>query len=81
MIKEAGNLMKGSVHEHDFFILHDSLVLMTAKETIKRMKEKNYFHCWFLPMNRLQNGTPYSGRPVGNTPKFMPLDNSLNRDI
>ena len=23
----------------------------------------------------------YSGRPVGNTPKFMPLDNSLNRDI
>ena len=32
-------------------------------------------------MNRLQDGTPYVGRPVGNSPKFMPLDNSLNRDI
>ena len=24
---------------------------------------------------------PYSGRPVGNFPEFMHLDNSLNRDI
>ena len=32
-------------------------------------------------MNGLQDGTPYSGRPVGNSPKFMPLDNRLNRDI
>ena len=45
------------------------------------MKEKNYFQRWLLPMNILQDGTPYSGRPVGNSPKFMPLDNSLNIDI
>ena len=45
------------------------------------MKEKNCFHCWLLPMNGLQDGTPYAGRPVGNIPEFMPLDNSLNRDI
>ena len=32
-------------------------------------------------MNGLQDGTPYAGRPVGNSPDFMPLDNSLNRDI
>ena len=32
-------------------------------------------------MNVLQDGTPYAGRPVGNSPEFMPLDNSLNRDI
>ena len=51
MMKEAENLMKGSVHEDDFFIVHDALVLMTAKETIEWMKEKNYFHCWLLPMN------------------------------
>ena len=30
--------------------------------------------CW-------QDGTPYDGRPVGNSPKFIPLYNSLNRDI
>ena len=29
----------------------------------------------------LQDRTPYAGRHVGNSPEFMPLDNSLNRDI
>ena len=32
-------------------------------------------------MNGLQDRIPYAGRPVGNSPEFMPLDNSLNRDI
>ena len=45
------------------------------------MKENNYFHRWLLPMNGLQYGTPSDGRPVGNIPEFMPLDNSLNRYI
>ena len=34
MTKEAEKLMKGWVHEDDFYIVHDSLVLMTTKETI-----------------------------------------------
>ena len=68
MMKEAENLMKGSVHEGDFFMVHDALVLMTAKETIKWMKEKNYYHRWLLPMNGLQDGTPYARCPVGNSP-------------
>ena len=38
MTKEAENLMKGSVHKDDFFIVHDALVLMTAKTTIEWMK-------------------------------------------
>ena len=68
MMKEAKNLMKGSVHEDDFFIVHDALVLMTAKEKIEWIKDKNYFHHWLLPMNGLQDGTPYAGFPVGNSP-------------
>ena len=32
-------------------------------------------------MHVLQDGTPYAGRPVGNSSEFMPLDNSLNRNI
>ena len=40
-MKEAEKLMKGYVHEDDFFIVHDALVLMTVKETIEWMKEKN----------------------------------------
>ena len=81
MMKEAENLMKGYVHEGNLFIVHGALVLMTAKDTIQWMKDKNYYHRWLLPMNGLQDGTPYSGRPVDNSPEFMPLDNSLNRDI
>ena len=81
LMKEAENLMKGSVHEDDFFIIHDALVLMTAKETIKWMEEKNCFHSWLLTMNGLQNGTHYAGSPVGNRPEFTPLDICLNRDI
>ena len=45
------------------------------------MKENNYFRHWLLPMNGLQDGTPYAVRPVGNIPEFMPFYNSLNRDI
>ena len=78
---EVEKLRKGSVHEDDLFIVHDALVLMKAKETTKWMKEKNCFHRWLLPMNGLQDRPPYAGRPVGHSPEFMPLDNSLNRDI
>ena len=80
-MNEEEKLMKGSFHKDGFFIVYYALFLMTAKETIKWMKDKNYFHHWLLPMNGLQDGTPYSGRPVGNIPRFMPLDNILNRDI
>ena len=81
MMKEAEKLMNGSMQEDNLFIVHNVLVSMTAKETITWMKENNYFHLWLLPMNGFQDGTPYYGRPIGNIPGFMPLDNSLNRDI
>ena len=42
------------------------------------MKQKVYLHHWLLPLNGLQDGTPYAGCTVGNSPKFMPLYNSLN---
>ena len=81
IMKEADKLMKGYVHEDGLFIVHDDLVLMTAKETIKWMKDKNYLHRWLLPMNGFQDGTHYDGRPVGNIPSFMFLYIILNRDI
>ena len=80
-MNEAEKPMKGSVHEDDFYIVHDALVLITAKETINWTKQKGYLHSWLLPLNGLQDGTTYSGRPVGNIPEFMPLDNILNIDI
>ena len=53
MMKEAEKLMKGSVHEDDFFIVHNALQLMTANETIEWMKDNNCFHRCLLPMNGL----------------------------
>ena len=29
----------------------------------------------------MQDGNPYAGRTVGNSPEFVPLDNSLKLDI
>ena len=66
VMKEADKLMKGYVHEDNLFIIHDDLVLMTSNETIKWMKENNYFHRWLLPMNVFQDRTTHSRRPVGN---------------
>ena len=56
-------------------------MLTKSKETINWMKQDGYFHIWLLPPNGIQDGTSYAGHPVGNSPEFMPLDNSLNRDI
>ena len=53
MMDEVEKLIKGSVHGDDFYIVHDALVLMTAKETIYWMKEKGYLHRWLLPLNGL----------------------------
>ena len=72
--------MKSSMHKDNIFISHDALVLMASKQTVTWMIENNYFHCWLLPINGLQDGTTYPGCTVGCIPEFMPLDNSLNRD-
>ena len=80
-MNESEKLMKGSVHKEYLFIFHNALVLITAKEKINWMGKNGYLHQWFLPLNGMQDGNPYAGRPVGNIPAFMPLDNSLKRDI
>ena len=49
MMNESEKLMKGSLHEDDFIIIHNALVLMTAKETINWMRQKGYLHIWLLP--------------------------------
>ena len=80
-MKESDKLVKGSVHEGDLFIVHDALVLMRTNDKITWVKENNNSHCWLLPMNGLQYRTPYAGRPIGDSTKFIPSVSSLNRDI
>ena len=81
MINEAEKLMKGLVNDKNFSIFHNALMFITAKETINWMRQNSYLHQWLIPLNRLQDSTPYADCPVGNTPKLIPLDKLLNRDI
>ena len=86
IMKESSRLMSGTSHANDWYIMHDALSLMTAKETKQWMRTqtidgKTYFDRWLIPKNNLNKGTAYHERPVGNSPEFMPLDNSLNNDI
>lgn len=54
---------------------------MTAKSAIKWMNEEGFIATWFVPQNNVNVGMRYHRRPVGNSPKFVPLDNSLNADV
>ena len=51
MMKEADKMIKGPVHEENFCIVHDVLVLMKSKETITWMKGNNQFRRWLIPIN------------------------------
>ena len=59
---------------------------MTAKQTREWMSENtiNGSNCmskWLVPMCGCNANTPFEKRSVGNSPEFMPLDNSLNNDV
>ena len=45
------------MHEDNFYIVQDALVLMAAKETIKWMKQKGYLHHSpeFMPLDNCLN--------------------------
>ena len=51
---------------------------MIATSPIQWMKEVNIYKKWLLLKKILNRGKTYSGRPVENSPEFMPLDNALN---
>ena len=54
---------------------------MHQMDEINTYNGRTIFDRWILPKIELNKGTRYEEEFVGNSPKFMPLDNSLNRDI
>ena len=86
MVSATQKVMEGTKYEGKGLFFHDALSLMTAKETVRWMKETNVYKYWILPeqgCNDLvgNNKTCYSKRPVGNSPELMCLDMSLNKDV
>ena len=80
--KETEDAFKGTTHEDSWYFYHDALSQLTAKSTVRWMKEKGYYERWLIPQLGLNSWLKYyANRSVGNRPEFMPLDNSLNADI
>ena len=95
MAVESTEIMKDTIYKGKALFYHDALSQLTEKRTVEWMKnnkigERQIYDLWIKPVldcnNEivLRDGTVnknYAGRPVGNSPEFMPLDNSLNQDI
>ena len=87
MMKESERIMKGTAYESTWMIYHDALSIMTSKSTKEWMAQKGYLERWILPSVDLYDNLPpearrfYEGKPVGNSPEFMPLDTHLNQDL
>jgi hypothetical protein len=82
MMVESRALMVGSQCDPDKVrVGHDALSLMTCAETRAWMVLMGYDKMWITPQLRCNAGTPFAGRPVGNSPELMPLDCSLNKDV
>ena len=74
--------MKGTVHEDDWVVYHDALVLMTSAESQEYMEQKGFRNCIVFPKFGVCNHLGvYKNRVVGNHPYLMPLDAHLNQDL
>ena len=87
MMRESAQVMKGTIHENTWMVYHDVLSIMASKSTKEWMQQKGYLERWILPSSDLYDNLPkearrfYEGKPVGNSPEFMPLDTHLNQDL
>ena len=86
MVSATKKVMKGTKYEGKELFFHDALSLMTAKETVRWMKENDVYKYWILPelgCNDIvgHGKNCYAKRPVGNSPELMCLDMSLNKDV
>ena len=75
--------------QNDWWVVHDSLSLMTAASSRRYMDQKGFLKHWVLPEKEMYEDLPenskvrkyWTNKLVGNNPKAMPLDNSLNNDV
>ena len=94
MVKATVKAYIGMKFADSWMVHHNALSIMTAKESQACMKTQfidvdtpdnekvSYFDRLILPEMELNDEFVYfKGKPVGNSPEMMPLDNCLNKDI
>ncbi|KAL7554754.1 hypothetical protein ACHAWF_018297 [Thalassiosira exigua] len=91
IFKETEKAYSGTKYAKTWMVYHDALSLMTAEDCIAWMKTQmvdgpngtrvSYYDKWVLPVLSLNDKyKKFKGRPIGNSPEMMPLDNCLNKD-
>jgi hypothetical protein len=88
---ESQQCFSDTEYYNSYHWYHDALSQLTANETIEYMKNTNIpgegntkiFDRWIKPELGLNDkfGKRWMGRPIGNSPELMPLDNSCNQDV
>jgi len=90
IVTESKKLYENTPYKDCWMFYHDALSLMTAKSCVDWMKKQyidesntiSYYDKWILPVLGLNDAyTRFAGRPIGNSPEMMPLDNCLNKDL
>ena len=88
IVRQSKAVDKDTKYKDIWLFYHDTLSLMTTKETVSWMKTQEVregsdvtFHDkWILPQNELNSEYKrFKNRPIGNSPEMMSLDNRLNR--
>lgn len=90
IVIESKKFYANTEFESTYRFYHDALSQLTCPCTVAWMKatkvpgeEATIYDRWIKPEYGLNDeiGACWSGRPVGNSPELMPLDNSLNQDL
>jgi hypothetical protein len=79
-------LFAATINQDDGYFWHDALSFMTTKDTVDWMKQEGYNNRWLLPELYMYKCYPevkkiYNGRPIGNTPESMPLNDNSNQGL
>ncbi len=81
MMQASQEVFRGTVHEKDWKVYHDALIIITGQAALTYMQDKDYLQRMIMPQNGLNAGTKWSHCAIGNQPGLMPLDMHLNEDI
>ena len=90
IMKETETAYSGTQYANTWMVYHDALSLMTAADCQEWMKGQyvdkenkiSYYDKWILPVLDLNKAySRFHGKPIGNSPEMMPLDNCLNKDL
>ena len=91
---ETAKAFKGTKFEETYLWYHDALSTMCDNDCLSWMEEEGILKRWIRPVlgcndeisivmenGDIKTNKIYAGRPVGDYPEAMPLDNSLFRDL